>query len=69
MTEQQLLTDLALAERNMKRKSKVYSVEFFKGVTKAFTSTKSTSFADLVRSDIELALTLRDLAVKENLLS
>ncbi len=68
MTEQQLLTDLAVAERNMKRKSSVYSVTFFKSVTDAFKSTATHSFADLVQKDISMALQLRDIAVQEKLL-
>ena len=68
MTEQELLTDLAIAERNMKRKSSIYSVTFFKSVTDAFRTTRTNSFADLVEKDTRCALALRDLAVRENLL-
>ena len=69
MTEQELLTDLAVAERNMKQKSIVYSVNFFNRISDAFKITNASSFADLVNSDLMLALELRDLAVKENLIS
>lgn len=68
MTEQQLLTDLAVAERNMKRKSSVYSVTFFKSVTDAFKVTATHSFADLVQKDVQVALQLRDIAIEEKLL-
>ncbi len=68
MTEQQLLTDLAVAERNMKRKSSIYSIDFFKNVTDAFKMTRTNSFADLIKTDPQKALALRDLAVKEKLL-
>jgi hypothetical protein len=68
MTEQQLLTELAIAERNMKRKSAIYSVAFFKSVTEAFRSTRTHTFADLVRKDLRQAVALRELAIKEKLL-
>jgi hypothetical protein len=68
MTEQQLLSELAIAERNMKKKSSIYSVTFFKSVTDAFRRTDTHSFADLVRKDVKGALALRELALKEKLL-
>ncbi len=68
MTEQQLLTDLAVAERNMKQKSIVYSVNFFNKVADAFRITRATSFAQLVEADLKLALVLRELAIKEKLI-
>lgn len=69
MTEQQLLTDLAVAERNMKQKSIVHSVDFFNRVSDAFRLTKANSFAELIQTDLRLALELRELAIKEKLIS
>ena len=68
MTEQELLTDLAVAERNMKQKSIVYSVDFFNKVADAFRLTRANSFAELINVDLRLALELLDLAIKERLI-
>ena len=68
MTEQELLTDLAVAERNMKQKSIVYSVDFFNQVADAFRMTKANSFAELINLNLRLALELRELAIKERLI-
>ena len=68
MTEQELLTNLAVAERNMKQKSIVYSVDFFNKVADAFRLTKANSFAELINIDLRLALELRELAIRERLI-
>lgn len=68
MNAQQLLTDLAVAERNMKLRSRNYSILFFNKVSDAFRQTHATSYFDLVEKDVSLALELHAVAENENLL-
>ncbi len=68
MSEQQLLTDLAIAERNTKSKLKYYQLRFADEIREAFAANNVNSYFDLVRKDLGRALELRDLAVRENLL-
>jgi len=68
MSEQQLLTDLAVAERNTKGKLKYYQLRFAEEIRDAFTKNNVNTYFDLVRKDLKKALELRELALKENLL-
>lgn len=68
LDEQQLLTDLAIAERNMKHKSKRYNLLFFNQTSEAFRKTKTRTYFDLVRADVNLAVHLRELAIREKLI-
>jgi len=68
MEEQQLLTDLAIAEKNMRSKLKFGRPEFADELTDAFREYHVESFLDLVRADMHKAIELRQLAVKEELL-
>lgn len=68
MSEQQLLTDLAIAERNTKNKLKYYQLRFADEIRDAFLTNNVNTYFDLVRKDLDRALELRDLALRENLL-
>jgi hypothetical protein len=68
LDEQQLLTDLAVAERNMKHKSRRYSLNFFNKASEAFKLTRTRTYFDLVRSDVNLAVQLREIAIREKLI-
>jgi hypothetical protein len=68
MNAQELCTDLATAERNMRLRSMNYSLIYFNKVEEAFSNTRATSFLDLVESDVRLALHLREVAIQEQLL-
>jgi len=68
MGEQELITDLAIAERNVNEKIKYCDVHFGNEIRNAFTKYNVNTYIDLVRADLKNALKLRDLAIKENLL-
>ena len=68
MTEQELLTDLAVAERNMQSKLKFRRFYFRDEVRNVFSKTKVRTYFDLVQTDLDMAIQLRDLAVKLQLL-
>lgn len=68
MTEQELLTDLAVAETNMQSKLKYHRFFFRDEVRNAFSKTKVRTYFDLVQMDVKRALELRSLAIKLQLL-
>ena len=68
MLEQQLLTELAVAERNTTHNLRFNRLRYAKEVTDAFTTKNVSSYYDLVRRDAKIALQLRELAIRENLI-
>ena len=68
MGEQELLTDLAVAERNTKGKRCLEKIYFAEEVRHAFVQNHVETYMDLVRVDMSEALRLRNMAVREHLL-
>ncbi len=68
MEEQQLLTDLAIAEKNLRGRMKINRPVYADRLMDAFREYSVHSFMDLVEADINKAVELRDLARVENLL-
>ena len=68
MTTQQLLTDLAVAERNTKHMLKYQEISFAEEIRDAFERYRLSTYLDLVEKYPKRSLELRALAIKENLL-
>ena len=68
MLEQQLLTELAVAERNTSYELRYNRLRFTNEVMKVFSLEKVSSYFDLIRTDVKKALELRDIAKKEKLI-
>jgi hypothetical protein len=68
MTTQQLLTDLAVAERNTKHMLKYHEIKFADEIRDVFDRYKVSTYLDLVEKFPQRSLELRALAIKENLL-
>ena len=68
MTTQQLLTDLAIAERNTKHMLKYHEIKFAEEIRDAFDRYKISTYLDLVEKYPQRSLELRALAIKENLI-
>ena len=68
MLEQQLLTDLAVAEKNSWSMIKFYDVSYVDEVNYAFQKNNVFSYFDLVQVDLRKAMELRKIAIGERLL-
>ena len=68
MEYQHLLFDLVTADINIKTKIKDYSFVFIEEVRNSFKRNDVRSFSDLILVNLEQALKLRKLAMKEKLL-
>jgi hypothetical protein len=68
MTYQELLNDLSIAERNSSTKIWHGRLRFSNEVTKVFGDKNINSFIDLIQLDLNGALKLRRMAVREKLL-
>ena len=68
MGEQELFTDLAIAERNTKGKHHLDKVYFAEAVRDAFRKTQVDTYYDLIHSDLKLALQLRTIAKNAKLI-
>jgi hypothetical protein len=68
MTKQELFTELAVAEKNARKNPDKKKMRFLMAVRNAFQMNNVDSFLDLVANDNLTALSLRDMAVQENLL-
>ena len=68
MTTQQLLSDLAVAERNTKHILKYHEISFAEEIRDAFEKYRISTYLDLVEKYPQRSLELRALAIKENLL-
>ncbi|MCP4132390.1 MAG: hypothetical protein GY754_15570 [bacterium] len=68
MGVQELITDLAVAERNVQGKLKHAAIHFGNEVRNAFAKNKVNTYLDLVNVDLKKALELRELAVREKLI-
>lgn len=63
-----LLTELVVADMNIKSISKIRRISFNDEVRKAFKQYQINSYFDLIRFDMDKAKELRNLAVNEQLL-
>ncbi len=68
MTKQELFTELAVAEKNARKNPDKKKMRFLMAVRKAFLMNNVDSFLDLVIKDAVTALSLRNMAIQENLL-
>ena len=68
MLEKQLLTELALAERNSTHELRYNRLRYANEVSNVFTMINVTTYFDLIRTDAKRALELRKLAKRENLI-
>ena len=71
MTEQQLVAELAMADlaaSELAAGDELGEVTYFTEVAEAFKSNKVESYLDLIALNVEKALELRNIAVKEKLL-
>jgi hypothetical protein len=68
MVDQQLLTDLVLAEMNIRKMIKINKISFNDIVRKTFMDYEVNSFYDLIKFDELKALELREIAKKEHLI-
>jgi hypothetical protein len=68
MVDQQLLTDLVLAEMNIRKMIKISKISFNDVVRKTFMEYEVNSFYDLIKFDELKALELREIAKKERLI-
>jgi len=68
MLEQQLLMELAVAERNTSYELRYNRLRFTNEVMRVFTTKKVSTYFDLIKADARKALELRDLAIKESLI-
>ncbi|PKL41213.1 MAG: hypothetical protein CVV44_00835 [Spirochaetae bacterium HGW-Spirochaetae-1] len=68
MTAQQLLCDLAIAERNMEVQLKYNRLRYSNEVSNMFTVNDVSTYYDLIQKNIRQALALRRLAKREHLL-
>ncbi len=68
MVDQQLLTDLVLAEMNIRKMLKISKISFNDVVRKTFMEYEVNSFYDLIKYDELKALELREIAKKERLI-
>lgn len=67
--DKKLLTDLVVADMNIKSISKIRKISFNDEVRKVFKEYQINSYFDLIRFDADKAIELRKLAVNEQLLS
>lgn len=68
MMDQNLLTDLVIAEMNIRNRIKLNKISYNDEVRKAFKDNEVTSFFDLIVYDMGKAKELRKLAKREHLL-
>ena len=68
MNNQELFTDLAMAEMNAKKIRSTRKIVFLQAVRDAFVNNNVNSFFDLVVNNAGAALTLKELALEEKLL-
>jgi len=66
--QQQLLSELAIAEKTMHEMEKYTSVRYYEAVLNAFTKNRVQSFMDLVMKNESTARRLRRIARQEKLL-
>ncbi len=66
--DKKLLTDLVIADMNIKSRSKVSKISFNDEVRKVFKFYQINSYFDLILFDTDKAMELRNLAVNEQLL-
>ena len=69
MNVQELITDLAVAERRIKDVIKFRDINYGHEVDDAFEKHHIRTYYDLLQVDLEKALDLRDLAIKEKLIN
>ncbi len=68
MEAQQLLSELAIAERNAEVELKYNRLRYANEVSNVFATNNVTTYYDLVRTNVRQAIYLRKLAIKEHLL-